>query len=376
MTDKILFNLIFNAMLSFFAGLAIVWTTIKIFRIGNSRWKLFFLLLPFLKILWDLSMGIPRESVLNAGVDPFDFPVGSRVLGVSVGVSEWGPVLNLVLTAFDWTGRAYTMSVADFLSAGVERLLGEWTLEILLSVVIGISVFLFSRRLIQFMKFEILRRRDRESARATPLETIDLGIRTVDVYTSGGFSGTPFTGGFLRPFICIPDATYRALAPDEFRAVVQHELAHVRAFDLPVSLLIQILGDLLWFIPGYRALSQKIDDLRELVADKNAVRSGAEGGSLATALLKLKEFSSSQHYNHAISTFLKRRSVLKNRVLTLAGQSEDPLPRFGWRFWIVRYPVAVWTTFGVLFAKFGGNHETLFRSPTSWLLELLSRGWT
>jgi hypothetical protein len=51
MTDKILFNLIFNAMLSFFAGLAIVWTTIKIFRIGNSRWKLFFLLLPFLKIL-------------------------------------------------------------------------------------------------------------------------------------------------------------------------------------------------------------------------------------------------------------------------------------------------------------------------------------
>lgn len=195
----------------------------------------------------------------------------------------------------------------------------------------------------------------------------------MDVYLSPRFEGTPFTGGVLRPYVCIPEGTYGRLNPEERHAVIQHELAHIGSGDLPLSLAIQVLGDLFWFVPGYRLLSRKIDRLREVLADRAAVARGASAEDLASALLKLKTQATASRGAILYSAFIREKSLLKLRVKSLMGESIDPRrPRWGWNNRWARMLILAWTTGGVMFCTIGGNHEV--KKLPEWV-ERLARAW-
>jgi Zn-dependent protease with chaperone function len=350
------FNLLINSTLSLAGGLLIVSLALWIFRIETGRWKLFLLLLPFLKIICDCMRGIPTESILLSGVDPFTLPPKHQILLVGAGLNYWGPVISLAFSVRDLQGREFASSLGDYAVIWLNKKLGPDIPLIILASIIAVSALLLLNRLVQIFKFEKQRHADKRSSQL--LERRRVGYRTVDIYISNVFKGTPFTGGFTHPYICIPRDSFEKLSERELAAAIAHEMGHIRQYDLVITVLTQLLGDLFWFVPGYRRLSRKIDHLREIVADQAAVRLGADPAQLASALLKLQEPVKSSSGFVLYSAFFRERSLLGVRVNQLLGLTPEKASRLGWQNRWVRPVLAIWIVFGVLAATVGGNQMT------------------
>jgi len=358
--DQIIFNLLFNSTCSFIAGIVIVFLSITLFRVDTNRWKLFFLSLPFIKIVWDILSGIPSTSFLFHSIDPFSLPAKHKYLMFGAGFSKYGPLINLQFSLKNLLDEEYSISAADFLYLWLSKTFTQPVPKILLLILLIISSGFVIFRLWKFINFEVKRRKDRYSSSCFSIETITLPLRKVDIYVSKNYMGTPFTGGLFQPYICVPLKTYELLDDEEQKAVILHEIAHIRNFDLPITMAIKVLGDIFWFVPGYRFLSKKIDRLREVLADKTAVLYGASPAFLAKALLKLKECDIDLRHAVLYSAFFKEKSLLKMRVQQLTETVQDQKrPRFGWRNRFIRILIVIFTTGGVLSSTCGGNHQVV-----------------
>lgn len=367
------FNLFTNASLSLLCGLVVVGFFIWLFRVPNGPGKLFLLCLPFVKIIYDFARGLPEDSILLHGLDPFSLPPRHQLLRFGAALSSWGPRLNLTFSVQDLTGKEYASSVGDYLTIWLHRQFGSGIpVTILIFVILVASVLLISR-LGSAARFERRRRQDRILDRepAHTLAPRKMGGRHVDVYLSAAFTGTPFTGGVFRPYICVPTDAFQTLRSDELEAVIAHELGHIRQYDLVLTVLIQCLGDLFWFVPGYRWLSRKIDQLREIVADQWAVRSGINPLLLASALIKLKELPVTSEGFAPYSAFFRQRSLLRVRVEALLGQTPVQPARLGWGQWWFRWAMSVWICAAVLTTTLGGNQVTTLPLNPAWLRQLL-----
>jgi bla regulator protein blaR1 len=98
-----------------------------------------------------------------------------------------------------------------------------------------------------------------------------------------------FCAGYLRPRIYLSRGTVQVLGNDELRAIVAHELHHLRRRDPLRLLLARALADALFFIPLLRRISERYADLGELAADEAAVGDLESERPLASALLKFAE---------------------------------------------------------------------------------------
>lgn len=331
--------------------------------------RLFLLSLPFVKIVYDCIRGLPANSVLLSGVDPFSLPPKHQLLQIGAGISQWGPMLNVILSVQNMNGKEYASSIGDYLTIWLSREFGSEIPTIILTAVMAVSLTLLSIRIWNGFKFERKRAEDRERAR--PLKIEKLGFRKVDIYISEVFLGTPFTGGVLRPYICIPKDSFEKLRAEELTAVLRHELGHIRQFDILVTMTIQILGDLFWFVPGYRWLSRKIDRLREIVADQWAIKNGAAPDALASALVTLKELPETTDRFVLYSAFFREKSLLKIRVERLIDAHIERPPRLGWQYKWVRIGMTFWIASAVMLTTIGGNHTTAELKNPEWLNSLL-----
>ena len=374
--ERLAFNLLFNSACSFLAGGLVVMICLWLFRVDDGRWKLYLLSLPFVKMVWDLAKGIPQNSVLLSGVDLASLPPRSQGMEIKAGFSELGPILNVSFLVRTPDGAEYSISLADYLHEWISRHLGENLPGILLSGVCAVSLYLVFRRIGAWIGFE--RRRRSLRAQGETLEPRTVGRRLVDVYACAETSGSPFTGGLFKPYICIPAASLRALSEPELEAVIRHECAHIAGRDLAVSAGIAFLGDVFWFVPGYRWLKRRIERLREILADAAAVASGADRLQLASALVKLKELHGNETVEERLalySALFKQPVLLKTRIQRLIGEREvcfaepEPSPRLGWQYSLVRIPAVAWTTGGVLLATVGGNYG--LKSFPAWLKSML-----
>jgi beta-lactamase regulating signal transducer with metallopeptidase domain len=355
---QIFFNLLFNGTTSFVAGLLIVLAAIRLFHIGTSRWKFALLTLPFLKVISDIFAGVPSTSVLYHAINPLEVPPRAKTLTIGLGLEHYHPVVNIVFSVFDAARKQYSVSVADFVWFLMKRVWAGLPVFCLLAA-LAVSFVLVCLRIRELWAFETERKRNfADPALTSAGELRPAGLRRVRIAVSEAYSGTPFTGGLLHPYICLPADSEKLLLPEEKDAVIQHEMAHVRHFDLPVGVAIQLLGDVFWFIPGYRYLQRKLDRLREVLADDRALRSGASSSHLASALLKVQETEMGAPAGVLYSALFKDRSLLKQRVERLLGEETgETAPRFGWGRKIPRAAIAALILLTVLSAHVGGNWE-------------------
>lgn len=365
----IFFNLLVNSIFSLVIGLLLVFFFLWVFRVETGRWKLFLLSLPFVKIGYDFLQGVPDRSILRSGVDPFVLPAKHQMISIGAGVDGWIPYVSTVFSVNDLSGHSYNSSVGDYFAIWMHRKVGDPISFAIVSTILFISFGLLLLRLFSYVKFESRRRKDRRRQQALRVEI--LGRRQVDVYVSGFFSGTPFTGGVLKPFICIPGDAHALLSSDELNAVIAHELGHVRYYDLLVTVMIQSMGDLFWFVPGYRWLSRKIDRLREIVADKWALSSGIEPEHLASALIGLRELPGGTGDFVLYSALFREKSLLKERVERLMGRFYEKAPRFGWQKPYVRIAAVIFILIVVLNSVFGGNFKNdAAKKAPEWIEDL------
>lgn len=103
----------------------------------------------------------------------------------------------------------------------------------------------------------------------------------------------PVTLGLFRPCIVVPAAIASTLPPDQLRAVLQHEMAHITRFDLWIGLVQQVAHIMHWWNPLVWLANCRVADVREQICDDVALRELAEPSGYAATLIRLAERCSS-----------------------------------------------------------------------------------
>ncbi|KKI92451.1 hypothetical protein WQ54_08720 [Bacillus sp. SA1-12] len=96
-----------------------------------------------------------------------------------------------------------------------------------------------------------------------------------------------FTFGFASPTIVLSTELIKMLDQEELAAVVYHETAHQKSFDPIKTFILQLISEVMWYIPLTKWAYQNYKILVELVADEYAVRRMGSELGLGSALLKL-----------------------------------------------------------------------------------------
>ena len=112
--------------------------------------------------------------------------------------------------------------------------------------------------------------------------------RRVDVSGSTRAS-VPMLLGWRRPLVLVPERAAHTLPPDQLRAILAHELGHVRRRD-DVANLIQVCADVLVFHhPAARWISRRIRTEREYSCDDIAVAAVRDAKVYARALAAIED---------------------------------------------------------------------------------------
>jgi beta-lactamase regulating signal transducer with metallopeptidase domain len=135
-------------------------------------------------------------------------------------------------------------------------------------------------------------RRLRRGRRPIPDE---LARRVAVLASRLGFSASPgvfisdvvreaLVTGLLRPMVLLPTAWLLEMTPEVLDAVIAHELAHIRRFDLWVNLFQRLLETVLFYHPAVWWLSRRVRLAREMCCDELAVVATGQRVVYATAL--------------------------------------------------------------------------------------------
>ena len=130
---------------------------------------------------------------------------------------------------------------------------------------------------------------------------------------------SPATIGFRRPVVLLPGCV-RELAPAVQRAVLCHELLHVRQRDWIATLIEEVWCACLWFHPAARLLASRLGLAREMVVDEATIAFTGDRRAYAGALL---EFATA-HPRLLGTTALIGRRHLEQRIARIAQEASMP----------------------------------------------------
>ena len=154
-----------------------------------------------------------------------------------------------------------------------------------------------------------------------------LGLsRPVRVLMSALAEG-PGVVGWVRPVILLPAATLAGLTPEQFEAVLAHEIAHILRYDYLVNLFQMLVEALLFYHPAVWWASARIRHERELCCDDLAVRACGDAVCYARALTTLERMRSSKPERApalAMGTTGGRLLYRIERLMGTAPQEQSP----------------------------------------------------
>lgn len=143
----------------------------------------------------------------------------------------------------------------------------------------------------------VLVRAVRSAARQLTAQRRLRRLRVLGTYAVGphgvavvaGSRPAAFCAGLLRPRLYVTEPALARLAPDELRAVVEHEAAHARRRDPLRLAVVRVVADGLGFIPPLGRLGRSQAAVADLAADRAAVEAVGSPRPLAAAMLQLEE---------------------------------------------------------------------------------------
>jgi TonB family protein len=132
--------------------------------------------------------------------------------------------------------------------------------------------------------------------------------------------GIPATIGARHPAVLLPRHVGRLPLPVQ-RAVVCHELIHVRRRDWAAAVVEELWCAIFWFHPAARALASRLCLAREVLVDAATIAHTRDRRAYAAALL---EFSAARTRLAGATALIGRRQ-LERRIALIA--QEAPMPR-------------------------------------------------
>lgn len=112
--------------------------------------------------------------------------------------------------------------------------------------------------------------------------------RRIELRSSHGV-GAPLLYGLRRPTVLVPEEWLHSLSAGDVRALLAHEVAHVRRLDFLANLVQRLIEIPLFFHPGVWLASRRIVLAREELCDAWALGRGVEAGSYARSLAAAAE---------------------------------------------------------------------------------------
>lgn len=146
-------------------------------------------------------------------------------------------------------------------------------------------------------------RRLQQSARALPASRWQdvsgrlarhIGLRRVVRVVDAAFVDGPVVIGWLQPVVLLPIAALAGLTPEQVRAILAHELAHVRRHDAVVNFAQTIAETLLFYHPAVWWVSSRIRTEREHCCDDVALAISGDAYAYASALAELESWRVTQ----------------------------------------------------------------------------------
>jgi bla regulator protein blaR1 len=131
----------------------------------------------------------------------------------------------------------------------------------------------------------IRRRRIRAAVRAGSPVQLGLPIRAI---SSPSFL-EPGIFGVFRPVLLLPENIFEYLTPEQWKAVVAHELCHVRHRDNLIGIVHLFVETVFWFHPLVWWVGKRIFHERERACDEEVLRLGNEPRTYARSILKVCE---------------------------------------------------------------------------------------
>ncbi len=138
------------------------------------------------------------------------------------------------------------------------------------------------------------------------------------------------TVGWRRPVLLLP-ADWRDWSEVELRAVLAHELAHVRGGDYLVGLLARLSVALHFYHPLVYWLAGRLHLQQELAADAAGARFAGGRGPYLRALARLALRQEEQPLAGPARAFLPARGTLMRRIAMLRSTEATRNPEVRWR---------------------------------------------
>jgi bla regulator protein BlaR1 len=164
------------------------------------------------------------------------------------------------------------------------------------------------------------------AARAGSPLALDIGIPVI----SSLAPLEPGVFGIHRPVLLLGDGILTRLTPQQFAAVIAHELCHVRRRDNLAAAVHMIVEAMFWFHPLVWWIGTRLIEERERACDEEVLRMGNEPRVYAESILKVCELyleSPVACVAGVTGADLKRRieGILRNRVISRLTSSKKLL---------------------------------------------------
>ncbi|MBX7200443.1 MAG: M56 family metallopeptidase, partial [Rhodospirillaceae bacterium] len=145
-----------------------------------------------------------------------------------------------------------------------------------------------------------------------------LGISRPVVFLQSALVNAPAVVGWLRPVVLIPASAVVGLSAAQLEAVIVHELAHIRRFDVLANLLQMAVETALFYHPAVWWISRRIRVEREHCCDDVAVATSGDAVGYARALASLEEWRAPVTVESTL-VLAASGGVLKHRISRLLG---------------------------------------------------------
>ncbi len=153
-----------------------------------------------------------------------------------------------------------------------------------------------------------------------------LGVRRAVILLESALVEVPTVIGWLRPAILLPASAMTGLSPDQLRAILAHELAHIRRHDYLANIVQTVLEILGFYHPAVWWVSNRIRIERENCCDDLAVHICGNSLQYARALTSMEEI---RHRRSDLAVAATGGSLMA-RIARLLGRPAADDRRFAW----------------------------------------------
>ena len=204
-----------------------------------------------------------------------------------------------------------------------------WALLIWITgiVISSLRVIIGTNSLLYILKGERLKKYKRYNQMLRQL-SVNLGIDKEIVLVRNTKCTVPFTFSLIKPVVVLP-SDIKNWPTEKLRAVLAHELAHIRRKDYLTQYTARIIVSIFWFIPSIWIAYSNLHLEQEKACDSSVILTGVMPADYAGHLLELAYFQGKRLLMIGLFIIKGKKMMLEKRILNVLSMKGKSLSKIG-----------------------------------------------